>query len=195
MNSDLSRLLAARVENENAVRGKLNEFADQLYSAIEQLLPEMEKAGLKVAARRAEVEESFRLELEEQDLHDKLLFMTQHVVAYVPERAAPVGALYVFVLPEGMGNGTPVERFLVSKSGDVTCEGMLAPLESEDVQTIARRLIEAVWVRGRTYWTPLDSMGPVPTGDLEMPRLRGQIGFRPRTSILPPAGVRSSRER
>ena len=28
--SELSRLLAARVENENAVRGKLNEFAEAL---------------------------------------------------------------------------------------------------------------------------------------------------------------------
>ena len=89
--SELSGLVAARVENENAVREKLNEFADQLYSAVERLLPELEQAGLKVTARRAEVEESFRLELEEEDLHDGILFMTQHVVAFVGDRLQAFG--------------------------------------------------------------------------------------------------------
>ncbi len=192
--TELSRLVAARVEDENAVRTKLSAFAEALYSAIERLLPELEQAGLKVTSRRAEVEESLRLELEEQDLHDKILFLTQHVVAYVLDRPGAVGALYVFVVPEGMGNGVPVERFLVSKTGVVTCEGWLAPLETDEAETIARRLIETVWVRARMYWHPLDAIGPMPTSDLEMPRLRGQIGFRPRTAVLPSAGVRGSRE-
>lgn len=192
--TDLWRLVAARVDGENAVRTKLNEFADALYGALERVLPELEQAGLTVTARRAELEESLRLELEEQDLHDKILLMTQHIVAYVPERAGAVGALYVFVVPEGHGSGIPVERFLVSKSGEATCEGWLAPLETNDTEQIARRLVEAVWVRARAYWHPLDSIGPMPTSELEMPRLRGQIGFRPRTGILPAAGVRGSRE-
>jgi hypothetical protein len=36
-------------------------------------------------------------------------------------------------------------------------------------------------------------MPPMPIADVDLPRLKGQIGFRPRTTLLPPAGVRSSR--
>jgi hypothetical protein len=33
----------------------------------------------------------------------------------------------------------------------------------------------------------------IPVGDIDLPRIKGQMGFRPRTTLLPPAGVRSSR--
>lgn len=191
--SALARTIAKRVADENTVRDKLNEFTEAFFQAVEALVPELEAAGLNVTSRRAEVEDSFRLELEEEDLHDKLLFMTQHNVAYVLEHSGAHGALYAFVISEGSGQAVPVERFLISKDGGVHCEGIVAPLEGIDVQAIARRLLEAIWVQGRSYWTPLEVMGPVPIADLEMPRLKGQIGFRPRSVLLPPIGVRSSR--
>ncbi len=58
---------------------------------------------------------------------------------------------------------------------------------------IVRRLVETIWAQAKAYWTPLEAMPPVPLTDLDMPRLKGQIGFRPRTTLLPPAGIRSSR--
>lgn len=189
----LTKSIAKRVDDENTVRDKLVEFAEAFFRAVEALVPQLESAGLKVTARRAEVEDSLRLELEEEDLHDRILFMTQHNVAYVLEHSGAHGALYAFVISEGSGQAVPVERFLISKDGGVHCEGIVAPLEGVDVDATARRLIEAVWVQGRTYWTPLEVMGPVPIADLEMPRLKGQIGFRPRSVLLPPTGVRSSR--
>ena len=189
----LAKAVADRVADENAVRAKLIEFTEEFFSAVEALVPELESSGLRLAARRAEVEESQRLELEEEDLHDRILFMTQHNVAYVLEHAGPHGALYAFVISEGNQQAIPVERFLISKGGDVHCEGICAPLESLEVKFMARRLIEAVWVQGRTYWTPLEIMPPVPISELEMPRLKGQIGFRRRDVLLPPTGLRSAR--
>ncbi len=193
-NNNLAQAVAARITEENKVREKLAEFAEQFFTAIEGLVPELEAAGLKVTARRAEVEESLRLELEEEDVHDRILFLTQQTVAYVLEHPGPHGALYAFRIAEGSGQGFPVERFLVSKAGDVHCEGICAPLEVADVPVLARRLVEAIWLQDRTFWTPLESMGPMPTSELEMPRLKGQIGFRPRTA-LPTLGVRLSRDR
>lgn len=188
--------LAARVKEENAVRAKLEEFAEQFFSAVEGFVRDLEAAGVKVEARRGEVEDSLRLELEAEDIPDKILFLTQHNVAYVLERPGPHGALYAFVVTEGVGSGMPVERFLVSKSGEVHCEGICAPLEQLDIPSLARRLVDAIWVQGRTFWTPLEAMQAHAAADLELPRLKGQLGFRPRTSVLlPPAGVRGSRER
>lgn len=189
----LAKSVAGRVADEKAVREKLVEFAEAMFSAVEALVPDLEAAGLHVTTRRAEVEDSLRLEVEEEDLHDRILFMTQHNVAYVLEHAGAHGALYAFVISDGSGQAMPVERFLISKGGDVHCEGIVAPLETVDAAAMARRLLESIWVQGRTYWTPLEAMGPVPIADLEMPRLRGQIGFRPRSVLLPPTGVRSSR--
>lgn len=194
IDDELPKAIAARVAEENAVREKLAEFAESLFTAVEQLVPELERAGVHVSCRRAEVEESLRLEVEEADLHDRILFLTQHTVAYVPEHPGPHGALYAFQIAEGSGMGVPVERFLVSKAGDVHCEGIIAPLEATDVKTLAKRLLGAIWVQGRTFWTPLESMGAVPTSELELPRLKGQIGFRPRTP-MPTLGVRLTRER
>lgn len=190
----LAKAIAARVAEENAVRQKLAQFAEAFYSAIEALIPEFEAAGLKVSARRAQVEESRRLELSEETLHDRVLFMTQHQVAYVPEHPGAHGALFVFVISEGSGQGVPVERFLVNRTGEVHCEGMIAPLEETDVETLARRLIAAIWAQRQTIWQPLEVTGPLPVSELEMPRLRGQIGFRPRVA-LPSLGVRLTRER
>lgn len=193
-NDELAKGIAARVAEENAVRERLAQFAEAFYSAVEALVPELEGAGLKVSTRRAEVEESLRLELTEEDIHDRVLFMTQHAVGYVPEHPGAHGALYVFVISEGTGHGVPVERFLVSRKGEVHCEGMIAPLEETDVETLARRLVGAIWGQRLTIWTPLDQMGPMPVAELEMPRLRGQLGFRPRVA-LPSLGVRLTRER
>ncbi len=164
--SSLAKSIAERVADENAARARLAEFAESVFGAIESLVPEFESAGSRVSTRRVEVEESLRLELFEAELHEGVLFMTQHNVAYVLQHPAAHAALYAFIVSDVSGQAVPVERFLISKSGDVHCEGICAPLEA---------------------------MPPVPLADLAMPRLKGQRGFRPRTTLLPPTGVRSSR--
>ncbi len=189
----LAKTVADRVADENAVRVKLADFTEQFFSAVEGLVGALEAAGLRVATRRGEVEESQRLELEEVDLHDRILFMTQQNVGYVLEHPGAHGALYAWVITEGQPHAVPVERFLISKAGEIHCEGICAPLETTDVRAMARRLIEAVWVQGRSYWTPLEAMPPLPINELELPRLKGQIGFRRRDVLLPPTGVRSAR--
>lgn len=189
----LGKAIASRVAEETMVRAGLVDFARSFFDAIDALFPEMEAAGLKCTARRSESEGSLRLELEAEGLHDKILLLTQKSVGYVPEHAGAHGALYAYLVSQGSGLGVPVERFLVAKADDVHCEGVCAPLDTLDPGAIARRLIEAVWMRGRAYWTPLEAMGPVPAAELELPHLRGQLGFRPRPAVVPPAGVRSSR--
>jgi hypothetical protein len=156
-------------------------------------VPELKAAGLDVIARRAEVEESHRLELKHDDLNERILFMTQHQVAYVLEHPGAHAAIYAFLVSDVSGQAVAVERFLVSKGGEVHCEGVCAPLDKLEVTSIARRLVDAMWNQARTYWTPLEAMSSMPIGDIELPRLKGQMGFRPRTTLLPPAGVRSSR--
>jgi len=189
----LAKGIAERVADESAAREKLSEFSESLYSAIEGLVPELQTAGLAVTARRAEVEDSQRLELDEEGLHERLLFMTQHNVAYVLEHPGAHAALYAFLISEVSGQAIAVERFLVSKSGEVHCEGVCAPLAEVDFSAIARRLVDSMWVQAKTFWTPLEAMPAMPIAEVELPRLKGQIGFRPRTTLLPPAGVRSSR--
>lgn len=188
----LARAISDRVASEAAAREKLEAFAGELYEAIESLVPELTAAGLDVTARRAEVEESHRLELKEARLNDRLLFMTQPAVAYVLEHSGAHGALYAFIVSD-TSSAFPVERFLVSKNGEVHCEGVCAPLEDVDIRAIARRLLEAMWIQAKSYWTPLDALNPMPLADVELPRLKGQMGFKPRTTLLPPPSVRSSR--
>jgi hypothetical protein len=191
--TSLAKAIADRVVDENAAREKLTEFAEALYAAVEGVLPELKAAGLDVDARRVEVEDSQRLELKAESLNERILFMTQHQVAYVLEHTGAHAALYAMLVSDVSGQAVPVERFLVSKSGEVHCEGVCAPLEKLEMETIARRLIDAMWIQARTYWTPLESMPLIPVGDIDLPRIKGQMGFRPRTTLLPPAGVRSSR--
>jgi hypothetical protein len=191
--TSLAKAIADRVADESATREKLADFSESLYSAIESLVPELQTAGLKVTARRAEVEDSKRLELEEDGLHERLLFMTQHNVAYVLEHPGAHAALYAFLVSEVSGQAIAVERFLVSRTGEVHCEGVCAPLAEVDLPAIARRLVDSMWVQAKTFWTPLESMPPLPLNEIDLPRLKGQIGFRPRTTLLPPASVRSSR--
>jgi hypothetical protein len=189
----MAKAIADRVADENAAREKLLEFAESLYAAVEGLVPELQAAGLDIEARRVEVEESQRLELKAEPLNERILFMTQQQVAYVLEHPGAHAALYAMVVSDVSGQAVPVERFLVSKNGEVHCEGVCAPLERLEIEAIARRLVEAMWVQARTYWTPLEAMGSLPVGDIDLPRIKGQMGFRPRTTLLPPAGVRSSR--
>ncbi|TMD60564.1 MAG: hypothetical protein E6I87_05580 [Chloroflexi bacterium] len=189
----LAKSIADRVADENAARDKMMEFMDSLYAAVEGVVPEMQAAGLEISARRAEVEESHRLEVKAADMNERILFMTQHQVAYVLEHPGAHAALYAFLVSDLSGQAVAVERFLISKNGEVHCEGVCAPLEKLDMESIARRLLDAMWVQARTYWTPLEAMSPISVGDIELPRLKGQMGFRPRTTLLPPAGVRSSR--
>jgi hypothetical protein len=189
----LAKTIADRVTDESAARDKMMEFAESLYSAVEAIVPELRAAGLDVTARRAEVEESHRLELKAEDLNERILFMTQQQVAYVLEHPGAHAALYAFLVSDVASQAVAVERFLISRSGEVHCEGVCAPLERLELETIARRLVDAMWNQARTYWTPLESMSPMPVADIELPRIKGQMGFRPRTTLLPPAGVRSSR--
>jgi hypothetical protein len=191
--TSLAKAIADRVADEAAARAKLTDFAESLYAAAEGLIPELQAAGLDVEARRVEVEDSQRLELKTESLGERILFMTQHQVAYVLEHPGAHAALYAMLVSDVSGHAVPVERFLVSKSGEVHCEGVCAPLEKLELETIARRLVDAMWVQARTYWTPLESMPSIPVGDIDLPRIKGQMGFRPRTTLLPPAGVRSSR--
>ena len=191
--TSLAKAIADRVADENAARDRMMEFAETLYAAVEGIVPELKAAGLDVIARRAEVEESHRLELKHDDLNERILFMTQHQVAYVLEHPGAHAAIYAFLVSDVSGQAVAVERFLVSKGGEVHCEGVCAPLDKLEVTSIARRLVDAMWNQARTYWTPLESMSPMPVSDIELPRIKGQMGFRPRTTLLPPAGVRSSR--
>ncbi|HKW79329.1 MAG TPA: hypothetical protein VJQ09_09500 [Candidatus Limnocylindria bacterium] len=191
--TSMAKAIADRVVDEQAARDRLNEFAESLYAAVEGVLPELKAAGLDVEARRVEVEDSQRLELRAENLNERILFMTQHQVAYVLEHPGAHAALYAMLVSDVSGQAVPVERFLVSRSGEVHCEGVCAPLEKVETGAIARRLIDAMWVQARTYWTPLESMPSIPFGDIDLPRIKGQMGFRPRTTLLPPAGVRSSR--
>jgi hypothetical protein len=191
--TSMAKSIADRVADENAAREKLDAFAESLYAAVEGIVPELKAAGLDIEARRVEVEDSQRLELKAETLNERVLFMTQHQVAYVLEHPGAHAALYAMLVSDVSGQAVPVERFLVSRNGEVHCEGVCAPLEKLELEAIARRLIDAMWVQARTYWTPLEAMGSIPVGDIDLPRIKGQMGFRPRTTLLPPAGVRSSR--
>src|SRR5919201_974266 len=169
----MAKSIADRVADENAAREKLDAFAESLYAAVEGIVPELKAAGLDIEARRVEVEDSQRLELKAETLNERVLFMTQHQVAYVLEHPGAHAALYAMLVSDVSGQAVPVEKL--------------------ELEAIARRLIDAMWVQARTYWTPLEAMGSIPVGDIDLPRIKGQMGFRPRTTLLPPAGVRSSR--
>lgn len=106
--------------------------------------------------------------------------LTQPSVAFLPDHAIAHGALYVFVVSDATGVGVPAERFLVSASDDVHCDGVCAPAGPGAPIATLRRLVEAIWADGRQYWTPFDSIGPVTAAAIAAPHLHGQLGFRPR---------------
>jgi NAD(P)-dependent dehydrogenase (short-subunit alcohol dehydrogenase family) len=153
----IGKAIARRIAIERRMVAYLNVFTRDLFDAAEALADE-------VRAR---------------EIPERIVLLTQPNVAVLPDHAVAHGALYVFVVSETNGLGVPAERFLVSGSDDVHCDGVCAPAGRDAPIATVRRLLEAIWADGRKYWTPFDSIGPV-TAAIAEPHPHGQLGFRPR---------------
>jgi hypothetical protein len=172
-------VIAARAADERLARARLAEFADRLFAAAEALVLELRSGGLPIELRRGGGEGVQRLELGAPGLPERIVLLTHRMVAYVPELREAQGALYVFVVTAGSGVGVPVERFLVSASGALRCDGVCAPAEGNDTRALLMRLADAIWAQGRQLWAPFETVAPVTLAELDAPHLHGQLGFRP----------------
>lgn len=177
--ADLTAVIARRIADEKLACARLYEFADRLFEAAAALARELEAGGVPIELHRGRGEGALRLELSASGVPERIVLLTQRAVAHLPEHPGAHGALYVFVLSDGSGVAVPVERFLVSASGAVRCDGICAPGAANDPRAVMRRLIDAIWAQGRQFWTPFVAVGPLPAAELEVPHLHGQLGFRP----------------
>jgi hypothetical protein len=172
--------IARRIANERRVLAYLNVFTRGLFDAAEVLAGELRRDGIAVECDRSQSEGNLRLELRARGIPERIVLLTQPSLAFLPDHAIAHGALYVFVVSETNGLGVPAERFLVSGSDDVHCDGVCAPAGRDAPIATLRRLVEAIWADGRQYWTSFDSIVPVTAAAIAAPHLHGQLGFRPR---------------
>lgn len=171
---ELADGIAARRMRERFALDHVTEFTSRVFAALEALVDELTAQGLPVAIRRTD---NVRCEIELDGLPERIVLLRQQDVGYIGEQRGALGALSAYVT-DRRGLGFPVERFLVSESGEIHCEGICVPPEEMTPDAMVRRLIATIWAETRRSWAPFESLSAVPVADLEALHSHAQLGFR-----------------